>query len=78
MNPFDLLVDDDNDDPSHLIAKLPAPVASATKKPAAAAKPAAKLPSKPLLPAQAGKFLLLLLFELEIVIVMHYDLVIYL
>jgi len=56
MNPFDLLVDDDNDDPNQLIAKLPAVAAPATKKsPAAgvAAKPAAKLSSKPLPPAQA-------------------------
>ncbi|KAL8216412.1 hypothetical protein R6Q57_023249 [Mikania cordata] len=56
MNPFDLLVDDDNDDPNQLIAKLPAIVAapaSATKKSLAPAKPAAKLPSKPLPPAQA-------------------------
>ncbi|KAL8226683.1 hypothetical protein R6Q57_016515 [Mikania cordata] len=58
-NPFELLVDDDNDDPSQLIAKLPAvvaPAASATKKSPAGglnAKPAAKLPSKPLPPAQA-------------------------
>ncbi|KAI3791035.1 hypothetical protein L2E82_04579 [Cichorium intybus] len=54
-NPFDLLGDDDNDDPSQLIAKLPV-VAPATKKlPAGGvvAKPAAKLPSKPLPPAQA-------------------------
>ncbi|XP_076924324.1 RGG repeats nuclear RNA binding protein A-like [Bidens hawaiensis] len=47
MNPFDLLVDDDNDDPNQLIAKLPA-VAPPAKKAPAAAKPAAKLP-----PAQA-------------------------
>ncbi|GJS32611.1 RGG repeats nuclear RNA binding protein A-like protein [Tanacetum coccineum] len=47
-NPFDLLIDDDNDDPSLLIAKLPAPVAKPV-----ANKPAAKLPSKPLPPAQA-------------------------
>lgn len=58
-NPFDLLVDDDNDDPSQLIAKLPsiaAAAAPATKKSPAGgvpAKPAAKLPSKPLPPAQA-------------------------
>ncbi|KAJ9556229.1 hypothetical protein OSB04_010843 [Centaurea solstitialis] len=58
-NPFDLLGDDDNDDPSQLIAKLPAVVAAsapATKKSPAggvAAKPAAKLPSKPLPPSQA-------------------------
>ena len=60
-NPFDLLGDDDNDDPSQLIAKLPAVVAASApaskKSPAGgvAAKPAAKLPSKPLPPAQAGK-----------------------
>lgn len=58
-NPFDLLGDDDNDDPSQLVAKLPppakkspAPAAQATAQPA---KPAAKLPSKPLPPSQAGK-----------------------
>lgn len=45
-NPFDLLVDDDNDDPAKLIEKLPPP---ATKQPAQAAK----LPFKPLPPAQA-------------------------
>lgn len=56
-NPFDLLVDDDNDDPNQLLAKLP-PVAKKSPAPAAQAdpaKPAAKLPSKPLPPAQAGK-----------------------
>ncbi|XP_076924511.1 RGG repeats nuclear RNA binding protein A-like [Bidens hawaiensis] len=52
MNPFDLLVDDDNDDPNQLIAKLPA-AAPAAKKAPAPAKPAAKLPSKPFPPAQA-------------------------
>ncbi|PKU86384.1 RGG repeats nuclear RNA binding protein A-like [Dendrobium catenatum] len=54
-NPFDLLGDDDNDDPSQLIAshqqklsvKKPAPSVSAS------AAPSAKLPSKPLSPAQA-------------------------
>ncbi|XP_024997008.1 RGG repeats nuclear RNA binding protein A-like [Cynara cardunculus var. scolymus] len=50
-NPFDLLGDDDNDDPSQLIAKLPVAVATAKKSPVA--KPAAKLPSKPLPPSQA-------------------------
>lgn len=60
MNPFDLLGDDDNEDPSQLLAaqqqKLPA-----AKKPQAPAQPAAqpakpaKLPSKPLPPAQAVK-----------------------
>ena len=56
-NPFDLLVDDDNDDPNQLLAKLP-PAAKKSPAPAAQAepaKPAAKLPSKPLPPAQAGK-----------------------
>lgn len=59
-NPFDLLVDDDNDDPSQLVQKI---VSAPVKKPQAdspASKPApvksaAKLPSKPLPPAQAGK-----------------------
>lgn len=59
MNPFDLLGDDDNEDPSQLLAaqeKLALP-----KKPQAPAQPAAqpaqpaKLPSKPLPPAQAGE-----------------------
>ncbi|KAL4565726.1 hypothetical protein LXL04_029829 [Taraxacum kok-saghyz] len=54
-NPFDLLVDDDNDDPIQLLAKLPVAVPTTKKIPVggAAAKPAAKLPSKPLPPAQA-------------------------
>ncbi|CAL4955663.1 unnamed protein product [Urochloa decumbens] len=51
-NQFDLLVDVDNDDPSHLIA-------AAEKKKAASPKPApaapAKLPTKPPPPAQAVK-----------------------
>ncbi|PUZ55941.1 hypothetical protein GQ55_5G254100 [Panicum hallii var. hallii] len=51
-NQFDLLVDVDNDDPSHLIA-------AAQKKAAASPKPApaapAKLPTKPPPPAQAVK-----------------------
>jgi len=54
-NQFDLLVDVDNDDPSHLIA-------AAEKKAAASPKPApaapAKLPTKPPPPAQAGEFIL--------------------
>lgn len=62
MNPFDLLGDDDNEDPTQLIAaaqlkvvekqpkKAPAP-AQAQAQPA---KPA-KLPSKPPPPAQAGE-----------------------
>ncbi|XP_058221726.1 RGG repeats nuclear RNA binding protein A-like [Rhododendron vialii] len=59
-NPFDLLGDDDNDDPSHLIAvqqqivaskKAQAPTQAQAQ--AQPPKPAAKLPSKPLPPAQA-------------------------
>lgn len=76
MNPFDLLGDDDNDDPSQLLAaaqhQKATPVASApvTKKGPAQAQttgqakgqalPQAKLPSKPLPPAQAGENQLLL------------------
>ncbi|KAI3505244.1 hypothetical protein L1887_27250 [Cichorium endivia] len=54
-NPFDLLGDDDNDDPSQLVAKLPVAVPTTKRSPVGgvAAKPAAKLPSKPLPPAQA-------------------------
>ncbi|KAI3693838.1 hypothetical protein L1987_76792 [Smallanthus sonchifolius] len=57
-NPFDLLVDDDNDDPSQLVQKIvSAPVKKAPTAPPAgktAAQPA-KLPSKPLPSAQAVK-----------------------
>lgn len=59
MNPFDLLVDDDNEDPNQLAsAQRSAPSPPSKKAPALAqpAKPAAKLPSKPLPPAQAGGF----------------------
>ncbi|XP_059657645.1 RGG repeats nuclear RNA binding protein A-like [Cornus florida] len=55
-NPFDLLGDDDNDDPSQLIAKLPPPdKKSPAPAQAAAGQPAkqAKLPSKPTPPSQA-------------------------
>lgn len=52
-NPFDLLVDDDNDDVTQLLAKLPSTVADAKKSPVGGGV-AAKLPSKPLPPAQAG------------------------
>lgn len=59
LNPFDLL-DDDAEDPSLLVAaqQLKAPVASgpAKKGPVQPAKPAAKLPSKPVPPSQAGKY----------------------
>ncbi|CAD5173396.1 unnamed protein product [Musa acuminata subsp. malaccensis] len=53
VNPFDLLVDDDSEDPSQLIAAHQQKIAS--KKPAATAAPQApaKLPTKPLPPAQA-------------------------
>ncbi|KAF5931267.1 hypothetical protein HYC85_032140 [Camellia sinensis] len=53
-NPFDLLSDDDNDDPNQLLQKLPPPPkkAPALAQSAAATQPA-KLPSKPLPPAQA-------------------------
>ncbi|KVH91255.1 hypothetical protein Ccrd_006728 [Cynara cardunculus var. scolymus] len=61
-NPFDLLGDDDNDDPSQLVQKIvAAPIkkvqaaAPAGKTAAQPAKPSAKLPSKPLPPAQAVK-----------------------
>ncbi|KAL0910411.1 hypothetical protein M5K25_021391 [Dendrobium thyrsiflorum] len=54
-NPFDLLGDDDNDDPSQLIASHQQKLS--VKKPTlsvpASAAPSAKLPSKPLPPAQA-------------------------
>lgn len=57
-NPFDLLGDDDNDDPSQLIAAQERKMA--VKKPAApaaaASPPTARLPTKPVPPAQAGWF----------------------
>ncbi|KAK9058979.1 hypothetical protein SSX86_021597 [Deinandra increscens subsp. villosa] len=60
MNPFDLLGDDDNDDPEQLMQKIVAApakkalsTAPAGKTTAQPAKPSAKLPSKPLPPAQA-------------------------
>lgn len=67
MNPFDLLGDDDAEDPSQLIAAKHVAAAAPKKgpdhgqgkQPAAAPqqnKPA-NLPSKPLPPAQAGEFL---------------------
>lgn len=69
-NPYGLLGDDDNDDPSQLIAahqKAAAP-AQPKKPQAPAAQPAkpAKLPSKPAPPAQAGEppfFLLFIVFQ---------------
>ncbi|KAL5551379.1 hypothetical protein UlMin_001555 [Ulmus minor] len=56
VNPFDLLGDDDNEDPSQLLATAQKLAAAQPKKPLApAAQPAkpAKLPSKPAPPAQA-------------------------
>jgi len=65
INPFDLL-DDDAEDPSLIAAQKPVvspPAAAAAKKGSAQtqakpAAPAAKLPSKPLPPSQAGQLLL--------------------
>lgn len=77
MNPFDLLGDVDDEDPSQLIAAQQK--ATATKKlpnqtqakqpPAAAATKPSKLPSKPLPPAQAGK-----LFGLPVSLLLFWDL----
>lgn len=59
QNPFDLLGDDDTEDPSLLIAAQQQKLPVQTKKPQAPAaqlqpsKPAPKLPSKPVPPAQA-------------------------
>lgn len=53
LNPFDLLADDDNDDPSHLIAIQQRKVVA--KKPLASAA-ALAFPSKPVPPTQAGIF----------------------
>lgn len=67
MNPFDLLGDDDAEDPSQLIAARQVAPAAAPKKSQtqsqskqpvqsdSQAKQSAKLPSKPLPPAQAGE-----------------------
>ncbi|XP_020687317.1 RGG repeats nuclear RNA binding protein A-like [Dendrobium catenatum] len=52
-NPFDLLIDSENDDLSQLIAAQQKKVASNKPAGATAAPAAAKLPSKPLPPAQA-------------------------
>lgn len=67
-NPFGLLGDDDSEDPTQLLASrqlnapAQAPAPAQAKKapalaPAALAKPPAKLPSKPVPPAQAGEIL---------------------
>ncbi|KAA0038491.1 plasminogen activator inhibitor 1 RNA-binding protein-like [Cucumis melo var. makuwa] len=67
MNPFDLLVDDDNEDPNQLASAQRSAPALPSKKAPAPAQPAkpAKLPSKPLPPAQAGGFSSLLLLVLD-------------
>lgn len=61
MNAFELLLDNDNEDPSQLIVAKPTKPAEKPKKPASApvqaTKPAAKLPSKPLPPTQVGELL---------------------
>jgi hypothetical protein len=62
INPFDLL-DDDAEDPSLIAAQKPVVSPPAAKKGSAQtqakpAAPAAKLPSKPLPPSQAGQLLL--------------------
>lgn len=65
LNPFDLLGDDDTEDPSQFIAAAQQKVQiTADKKGPASAQPAkpvvqAKLPSKPLPPAQAGKVIII-------------------
>ena len=61
-NPFDLLGDDDNDDPSQLIAAqqqkiVPKKALAPAQATPPQAKPA-KLPSKPAPPAQAGELLI--------------------
>lgn len=57
-NPFDLLVDDDNEDITLLVAAAQQAKVEKPKKappPGQGAQPAAKLPSKPLPPAQASE-----------------------
>jgi plasminogen activator inhibitor 1 RNA-binding protein len=77
LNPFDLLEDVESDDPSLLIAatekKIAAKKAAA---PAAVAAPTsvAKLPTKPLPPAQAGKRLNDCLIGLIMVVQATFDL----
>lgn len=63
-NPFDLLGDEDNEDLSQLMAKAAlAAAANTAPPPQQQVKQQAKLPSKPLPPAQAGEiFRILLIF----------------
>lgn len=56
MNPFDILGDDDNEDPSQLVAAVNLDKMKKAPATAQQGKPAAKMPSKPLPPAQAGEF----------------------
>ena len=64
MNPFDLLGDNDNDDPSQLLESASAHLQKTAAKKTPAQTPqnqqqkAAKLPTKPLPPAQAGELLI--------------------
>lgn len=68
MNPFDLLGDNDNEDPSQLVSVQLPKLGDKPKKPASApqgnsaAKPAAKFPTKPVPPSQAGELTPLFLF----------------
>lgn len=67
-NPFGLLGDDDNEDPSQLLAaqqKLAPPQPKKTQAPAAQPAKPAKLPTKPAPPAQAGelRFISFIVFQ---------------
>lgn len=74
LNPFDLLGDDDTDDPSQLLAAQQQKVAPAKEALAPATKQPGKLPSKPLPPAQAGEldfcFLEALFFIIIIIVIL--------
>nr|GMD29785.1 plasminogen activator inhibitor 1 RNA-binding protein-like [Ipomoea batatas]GMD34845.1 plasminogen activator inhibitor 1 RNA-binding protein-like [Ipomoea batatas]GMD38165.1 plasminogen activator inhibitor 1 RNA-binding protein-like [Ipomoea batatas] len=73
LNPFDLLGDDDTDDPSQLVAAQQQKVAPAAKEALAqAAKQQGKLPSKPLPPAQADIFQMKFLYA-EYVLNFNFD-----
>lgn len=61
MNPFDLLGGDDSGDLTQLIASAQQQQVKAEPTKKTAPPPAAKLPSKPLPPAQAGGFFHLLI-----------------
>ncbi|KAJ1689466.1 hypothetical protein LUZ63_013621 [Rhynchospora breviuscula] len=54
-NPFDILGDDDNDDPSQLIVKHEKKIQSKKAAPAPAAPATSKFPSKPAPPTQAAR-----------------------